>query len=214
MTAHRRVCLLTGVGAGKGESSMTVRALLLSSTLLLAFVPVHAQGPPPNYQQLAGQVADLQARIAKLEGNIVASDLVGTYSLLVMDTSMTAFHAGAPAVPATITTSSTNAALTLNADGTGSANISRCEGATLTQGTWSLTGSNSCGTSTQVGVTWTYANGVSTITFLDENGNPDHNEAISFTVALGGRLLVIGGSPFHPADPSSDHLLFLATRLR
>ena len=196
---------------------MTVRTVLLSWALLLASVPAHAQGPsapPPNYQQLAVQIADLQARVAKLEGNIVASDLVGTYSLLVMDTSMTAFHPGVPAVPATITTSSTNAALTLNADGTGSANLSRCEGAMLTQGTWSLTGSNSCGTSTQAGLTWTYANGVSTITFLDENGNPDHNGPIPFTVALGGRLLVIGGSPFHPSDPSSDHLLFLATRLR
>jgi hypothetical protein len=200
-----------------GESSMTLRTVLVSSALLLASVPAHAQGPagpPPNYQQLSAQLANLQARVAKLEGNIVASDLVGTYSLLVMDTSMTAFHPGAPAVPATITTSSTNAALTLNADGTGTANINRCETATLTQGTWSVTGNNACGPQTQTALTWTYANGISTITFLDDNGAPDHNGPISFTVALGGRLLVIGGSPFHPSDPSSDHILFLATRLR
>jgi len=193
---------------------MTLRTVLLSSALLLASVPAHAQGPggpPPNYQQLAGQVADLQARVNKLEGNIVASDLVGTYSLLVMDTAMTGFH---PGVPATITTSSTAAALTLSADGTGSANLTRCDAATLTQGTWSLTGGSDCGTSTQTNLTWTYANGVSTITFLDASGAPDHNGPIPFTVALGGRLLVIGGSPFHPGDPSSDHLLFLATRLR
>ncbi len=195
---------------------MTVRTVFLSSALLLASVPAHAQGPnaPPNFPQLAAQVADLQARVGKLEGNVVASDLVGTYSLLVMDTSMTAFHPGVPAVPATISTSSTNAALTLNPDGTGSATLSRCDGATLTQGTWSVTGFNSCGGSTQTGITWTYAKGVTTITFLDENGAPDHNGPIPFTVALGGRLLVIGDSPFHPSDPSSDHLLFLATRLR
>jgi C-terminal lipocalin-like domain len=196
---------------------MTVRTVVLSSALLLASVPAHAQGPagpPPTYQQLVAQIGDLQARVAKLEGHIVASDLVGTYSLLVMDTAMSAFHPGVPPVPATISTNSTNVALTLNADGTGTANLIRCESATLTQGTWSLTGNSSCGSSTQTGVTWTYANGVSSITFLDENGNPDHNGPISFTVALGGRLLVLGGSPFHPSDPSSDHLLFLATRLR
>jgi hypothetical protein len=158
----------------------------------------------------------LQARVGKLEGNIVASDLVGTYSVLVMNTSMTALHPAVPGVPgrpATITTSATNAVVTLNADGTGSANPSSCENETLTQGVWSLTGDNACGAPTRA-LTWTYANGVSTITFLDDNGVPDHNGALSFTVALGGRLLVLGGSPFHADDPSSDHLLFLATRLR
>jgi hypothetical protein len=199
---------------------MTVRTVVVSSALLLASIPAHAQGPggpPPN--SLAAQVAALQTRVSKLEGNIDASDLVGTYSLLVMDTVMTAFHPGVPGgvspVPATITTNSTNATFTLNADGTGSVNISVCEMARLTQGTWSLTGDSSCGPqSTQRALTWTYANGVNSITVLDDNGNPDHNGPLSFTVALGGRLLVLGGSPFHPADPSSDHLLFLATRLR
>jgi hypothetical protein len=193
---------------------MTLRTVVLSSALLLASVPAHAQGqgqggPPAN--SLAGQVADLQARVAKLEGNIVASDLVGTYSLLVMDTTMTALHPppapGVPGMPATITTSSTNAALTLNADGTGIANLARCDEAKLTQGPWSLTGSNTCSTQ-QTAVTWTYANGVNTITFLDST------DVIPFTVALGGRLLVIGDSPFHAGDPSSDHVLFLATRLK
>lgn len=199
---------------------MTIRTVFLSSALLLASVPAHAQGPagpPPNYQQLAAQLSDLQARVAKLEGQIVASDLAGTYSLLVMDTAMSAFHPptlGGSAVPATITTGSSNAALTLNADGTGSGSLIHCEAETLTQGSWSLTGNNACGTPTQIGVTWTYADGIATITFLDENGAPDHNGPIPFTVALGGRLLVIGSSSFHASDPSSDHILFLATRLR
>jgi hypothetical protein len=193
---------------------MTARTVLMSSALLLASVPAYAQrpaGPPATPQQLATQLAALQARVDTLEGNIVTSDLVGTYSLLVMATSMTASH---PGVPATITTSSTNAALTLNADGTGTANLGRCEAAMLTQGTWSVTGGSDCGPQTQKAVTWTYADGVSAITFLDDNGNPDHNGPISFTVALGGRFLVVGGSPFHASDPSSDHLLFLATRLK
>jgi hypothetical protein len=199
----------------------TRAAFVVVALVFTVASPARAQGPgqpPPNYQQLAAQIANLQARVAKLEGNIVASDLAGTYSLLVMDTSMSAFHPatpGVPAVPATIGTGATNAALTLNADGTGSVNLIRCEGETLTQGTWSLTGDNAaCGTPTDTGLTWTYANGVSTIIFLDANGAPDHNGPIPFTVALGGRLLVIAGSPFHAGDPSSDHILFLATRLR
>jgi hypothetical protein len=199
---------------------MTLRTVLVSSALLVASVPAQAQGPggpPPNYQQLLAQVANLQQRVAKLEGNIVASDLVGTYSLLVMDTSLTAFHPGVPGVtppvPATITTGATNAVVTLNADGTGTANLSSCETETLTQGAWSLTGDNACGTQTTA-LTWTYANGVSAITFLNADGTPDHNGPISFTVAVGGRVLVVGGSPFHASDPSSDHILFLATRLK
>ena len=203
---------------------MTVRTVtvVLSSALLLASVPAHAQGqgagsPPPSYQQLATQLAALQARVSKLEGNIVASDLVGTYSLLVMGTSMSAFHAaspGVPAVPATMTTGTTSGTLTLNADGTGSGTIVRCDGATLAlNGT--LTGTNDdCGAQPTTGVTWTYANGVVTITFLDSNGVPDHNGPIPFTVALGGRLFVLGDSPFHPSDPSSDHLLFIFARLQ
>jgi hypothetical protein len=190
-------------------------AALVVAVVLSAAIPARAQGQgqaPPSYQQLAAHVADLQARVAKLEGNITAADLAGTYSLVVMDTSMSGFHPatpGAPALPATISTSSTNAMLTLNADGTGTANLIRCAGSTLTQGTWALTGGDSCdGSSTASAVTWSYANGVSTITFVNDN------EAIPFTVALGGRLLVIGDSAFHAGDPSSDHLLFLATRLR
>ena len=204
---------------------MTIRTVILSSALLLASVPAYAQGqgqgqgsPPPNTQQLAAQLAALQARVAKLEGNIVASDLVGTYSLLVMGTSMSAFHpasGGAGPIPATITTGTTAGTLTLNADGTGTANIVRCDGATLTLANGSLRGTNDdCGTEPASSLTWAYANGVVSITVLDSNGQPDHNGAIPYNVALGGRLFVLGDSPFHASDPSSDHLLFIAARLQ
>lgn len=57
-------------------------------------------------------------------------------------------------------------------------------------------------------VTWTYANGVITITFLDDGDD------IPMAVALGGRLLFQAAAPFHPSDPSSDQLLFIAARLK
>jgi hypothetical protein len=177
------------------------------ASLLLAFAfisaPVFAQGPPAaggGVQSLASDLAALTARVAKLEGDIVASDLAGTYNFIVLDTSMSAAVA-----PATISTSAIRATLTLNADGTGFGSAGTCEGSTLTlAGT--MTGLFGCGGSPNV--TWTYANGVITITFLDEG------EQIPFSVALGGRLLIVAFSPFHPSDPSSDHVLMIATRLR
>jgi hypothetical protein len=57
-------------------------------------------------------------------------------------------------------------------------------------------------------VTWTYANGVITITFLSDG------DEIPFAVALGGRLLINAFAPFHPSDPSSNQFLLVAARLR
>jgi hypothetical protein len=194
---------------------MGIRAASLSIVFAVALaavpVPVRAQGPggpPPNYQQLVSQIANLQARVAKLEGNIVASDLAGTYNFLVLDTSMT----GVPNV-ATIRTSGIRATLTLNADGTGSASGLSCGGSKLTVATGALTDAGEdedldCSSGATVGVTWTYAGGVITITFLNDG------DQIPFSVALGGRLLIVGGASFHPRDPSSDQTLFIATRLQ
>jgi hypothetical protein len=57
-------------------------------------------------------------------------------------------------------------------------------------------------------VTWTYADGVITITFLNDG------DEVPFNVALGGRLLIVAFAPFHPGDPSSDQVLLIASRLR
>jgi hypothetical protein len=153
-------------------------------------------------------VAALEAAVAKLEGNIVASDLAGTYNLVGINTTMDAAHPPIPGPPspASITTEAFRGTLTLNDDGTGVTSAFSGEGSTLTQGTWAMTGFGGSGPDDNV--TWTYANGVITITFLDEG------EQIPFSVALGGRLLIVAFSPFHPSDPSSDHVLMIATRLR
>jgi hypothetical protein len=191
---------------------MTTRAaVLLSIAFVFSALPARAQGPgpggpPPSYQQLVSQLADLQARVARLEGNITAADLAGTYTALIMDITMDGFRAGGQS--ATITTDTTRASLTLNADGTGSGSGFSCEQSTLTLATGALSG-GSCGEGGSGGeVTWTYANGVATITFLDDG------DQIPFTVAAGGRLLIVGGSFFHDSDQSSNHLQFILTRLR
>jgi hypothetical protein len=180
---------------------------------VFASLPAHAQGgPPPNYQALVSQVATLTARVTtlqgqvdKLEGNIVASDLAGTYNITGLSTTMSAFHPGTPPIPATINTSAFRATLTLNADGTGVTSAFTGEGSTLTL-TGAMTGVG--GNEPADTVTWTYANGVITITFQQDG------DEIPFTVALGGRLLIMAYAPFHPSDPSSDQFQIIATRLR
>ena len=187
-----------------------------SLLLALGFVsaPVFAQGPPGGVggNNLAAQVAALSARVAKLEGSIVAADLAGHYSVVVLDTTMIGSSPGNPAEPATITTSVIRAGLTLNADGTGSMNgntvFPGCEGSTLLlTGAMQAADTAEC-ESGQSDVTWTYDAGVITITFLSDG------DQLPFSVALGGRLFILAFSPFHPSDPSSNHVLFIATRLK
>lgn len=187
--------------------SIRVASVVVAFVVTVA-VPARAQvagQPPPNYPQLAQQVASLQARVAKLEGNIDASDLAGTYSVTALSTTMTALHTGSPTVNATISTAAFRGTLTLNANGTGSTSPLTCEGSTLTQGSWAMHGFDCSEPSTDV--TWTYANGVITITFLNDG------DEIPLNVAVGGRFLIVAFAPFHPGDPSSDQFLLIATRL-
>jgi hypothetical protein len=188
-------------------------ASVVVALVITVAVPARAQGPgqgpgqpPPNNQGLAAQIADLQARVAKLEGNIVASDLAGTYSVTLLSTTMTALRPGTPVVNATINTAAGRGTITLNANGTGTLSGLTCEGSTLIQGSWAMHGFDCSEPSDSV--TWTYANGVITITFLSDG------DEIPFTVALGGRLFMMAFAPFHPSDPSSDQFMLIATRLR
>ena len=190
---------------------MGIRTASVAAAFMFAVAaPAWAQGPGqpalPNYPELVAQVASLQARIAKLEGNVATVDLAGTYTLTALNTSMTAAHPGLPPVNATITTTGGQATLTLNADGTGSFSNFRCQGSTLTQGPWSMHGVD-CSQSGTETATWTYADGVVTIR------TPD-GEEVPYTVALGGRLLIVAFAPFHPSDPSSDQAVLIATRLK
>ena len=208
---------------------MNIRAAVLFFAFAFAALPAQAQGPggpPPNYQQIAAQVAaltaqsaalqaqvtTLQGQVSKLEGNIAASDLAGTYAVMGLNTTMDALRVGV--APATITTESFRFKMTLNAPatpgaiGTGSTSLpASCEGATLTLGSGSMA-DHICEDEGPTDVTWTYANGVITITFLSDG------DEIPFTVAVGGRLLIMSFAPFHPSDPSSNQFLLIATRLQ
>jgi hypothetical protein len=189
---------------------------LVVTSLVLAFSLISL--PPALAQGRGGgsggggtqaDIAALEARIAKLEGNIVAADLAGTYSVIGYSTDMKGFRAGPPAQNATISTSTFRATLTLTADGNGRiGGPGSCEGATLTPSTGSMNG-EACEVSGETSdVTWTYTDGVVTVTFLEDG------DQLPFNVALGGRFLIIAFSPFHAGDPSSDHALIVATRLK
>ncbi len=67
---------------------MNIRTAFVSLALVLASVPAFGQGNHGNAsgnggsngsKDLSAAVADLQARVARLEGNITAADLAGTY---------------------------------------------------------------------------------------------------------------------------------------
>lgn len=96
---------------------MNIRAASLLFAFVFAALPAHAQrhddgdqdqdrrahaqrhddeGDDDGHAGLASAVAALAARVDKLEGNITAADLVGTYRLTAIDTPMSAFVAGVP----------------------------------------------------------------------------------------------------------------------
>ena len=187
---------------------MKCRIASLFFLLAVIATPVFAQGPPGRGGGgLASDLAALTARVAKLEGNIVASDLAGTYNFVGIVNTMDGIRPGVS--PATITTEAFRGTLTLNANGTGTSGPpGGCEGSTLTQGTWILTGVSANCSEAPENVTWAYANGVITITFESDG------DQIPFAVALGGRFLIMAFAPFHPSDPSSNQFLFIATRLQ
>jgi hypothetical protein len=126
---------------------MKSRVALLFLGVAFIAAPVFAQGKPPaapsgGSQQLASDLAALTARVAKLEGNIEASDLAGTYFVVAFSTDMNAVRPDPPSEPAAISTGTLRLNLTLNADGSGHIAPSTiapggaCEGSTLTlQGT-------------------------------------------------------------------------------
>jgi hypothetical protein len=89
----------------------------------------------------------------------------GTYTALVMDTNMDGVNLGGQT--ASITTRTTTGTITLNADLTGSISGGLCEGSKLTLSTGVLTGVD-CSEGGTGNITWTYADGVATITFLDD----------------------------------------------
>lgn len=186
---------------------MNFRTAALASALALVFgftaLPAHAQ-PSPIPVALAKQVADLQARVAKLEGTIVASDLAGTYAVHTIDTHLSS---AAPASIAAVVSSST---VTLNADGTGVLSpAGSCGGAVLMPAIGVLSPIN-CTGAPGYPFTWTYADGV-----LDEILDPLYvpgGGTVRFDVGIGGRIMTTSFAPAYGTD--ADTLFLILTRLK
>ena len=146
-------------------------------------------------------VAALQTSVNKLDGDITAADLVGTYSVAGFQTELDPLvGTSVPPVQATINSSAYAETFTLNADGTGTAQGTQ-NGWTLVQGPWSVNPFSSPG-GTTVNLTWAYSEGV--VAFVLSNG--DHGQ---FVVGAGGRVMF-------NASTNTDHTtsLFIATRLQ
>src|SRR4051812_37524077 len=84
--AHR-IGRLESLPGKKDLMKLRLAALLLGFVFIS--VPVFAQGGKGGgTKDLSADLAALAARVSKLEGNIVAADLAGTYNFMVIDTSM------------------------------------------------------------------------------------------------------------------------------
>jgi len=172
---------------------MNPRVPSLFFAVAFAALLAQAQNPAPTIESLASDLAALTARVAKLEGQIVAADLVGTYALRGIQVELSGGSSTQVSSYVYLGTA------VLAADGT----------ATLTgteSGNTLLFGSSSSvspfmgsggGTFT---TTWTYADG--TVTTL--------GGALPLAVAAGGRILI--GSSANNSD--GTNVLLILTRLQ
>jgi hypothetical protein len=197
---------------------MKRRALLLLP-VAFAFISIstHAQGPfPPggrgggpgtSLPDLAAQIAALEARVAKLEGQITMADLAGNYSLFGLLNHLEALIPGAPGSPpqrnALIGNAIVRAAVTLNANGSGSVQ-STFTGGVLQQGPWTLELFAESGPNE---LTWSYdpTTGVGSVL-------TDEGEQLRFRTAAGGRIWVGNNAESEAGDFSETLLTILVRR--
>jgi hypothetical protein len=178
------------------ERLMKLRVPSLFFAVAFAALSAQAQNPGATIDSVASDLAALAARVAKLEGQIVAADLVGTYALRAIQLELS----GGAGSPAQVSSYVIVGTVTLNADGTVSISASPANGNTLSF-TTPPSVSIFQGSGNGVGsTTWTYDNGSVTVV----GGAPP------LTVAAGGRVLV-GVSANR--DDGTDVLLIL-TRLQ
>jgi hypothetical protein len=161
-----------------------------------AFAAVTTQAQSPTIESLASDLVALTGRVAKLEGQIVAADLVGTYALRGFQIELSGGAGG----PAQVSSYVFTGTVTLNADGTASFVGTPDNGNSLsftTPASVSIFQGSGGGSGTS---TWTYVDGSVTV----EGGTPP------LSVAAGGRVLV--GVSANQAD-GTDVILIL-TRLQ
>jgi hypothetical protein len=180
----------------KPMNRIRVASLFFVVAFVFAPLPAHAQGPTRGAgNSLAARLDALELRVAKLEGNITAADLVGTYRVVGLITDLD----GGP--PASVTMLTVFGTATLAADGTGT--LQQAAGAIdLVQGNpW--TDHPFFLPAEETAITWDYASGILHIS----DGTP--NLDVNFNVGAGGRVLTL-------AELSDDNTadLFIVTRLR
>jgi hypothetical protein len=174
---------------------MSLRAPSLCFTLAFAALSAQGQNSGATVDSLASDLAALTARVAKLEGQIVAADLVGTYAIHGIQVELSGGNS--PQVSSYVFVGT----VVLASDGTASLTTAAPSGNTLSIGSPSsvspFMGSGGGGTSTGA---WTYADGTLTL----QGGAPP------LAVAAGGRILI--GSSANPSD--GTNVLLILTRLQ
>lgn len=167
---------------------------IVAVTFAVGAVRAHAQGPPA----VPGAAASLTARIEALEARLAAletideSDVVGRWKLQTLGIELNRGFAGTPGTPARVNTEADNdIVITLSADHSvqvsGSGTL-RCTLPVLTFGI------ASCQPFVEepVTLTWSFANGVVTI-----SGDPEDGP-IEWVVPANGVIVFGGTSEFQP----------------
>jgi hypothetical protein len=176
-------------------STIRLTSLCFVVALAIAPFPASAQGGPPGaaganlaarVEALEAAVAALQSgqtalnsRVGKLEGNITAADLAGTYKAAGLFVDLDG------GFPARIEVFTLNAVATLNADGTGVIEqqgnfLGLIQGAPWTEQNGSFPPES-------IAITWSYANGILHVS--DGTVNLD----VDFVVGAGGRVATFSG---------------------
>jgi len=194
--------------------------LVFLASIVVIAIPAAAQGrggspggAGVSLPELASQVTDLQARIAKLEsGAFTASDLVGVWGWRSIGVSLAGTLPGGTPRAASIMLETTggvtgNATLTLRADGTGEFAGQGDTQFILTQGSpWRLD-SPAVQSGTEA-VTWSLVNGALHVIPVS---NPTN--AIDFPILPGGRMAVWSTGQ-HNGDGSTWSQLGLLVKIQ
>ena len=179
-------------------SRITTASLFFLATLAFAPVQAEAQGPGAA-NNVSARLAALEAKVAKLEGNITSADLVGSYRTAALTTDLDGGSS------ASVTMFAYGATTTLAADGTGEIIFGGGTSGVieLVQGTPWTDSAALIPAQQPISITWSYANGVVHIT--DGTVNLD----LHLDVGAGGRILTWAGLS---DDNTAD--IIIGTRLR
>jgi len=184
------VALVSSILGGPASAQVTVPNTFAAGS------PARASEVNANFQALATAINNLGARVSKLEGNIVAADLAGAYTLTRLQTEL----GGGNSAYVAVYTATDN--LVLAADGTGTLTSGTPEqGHQLNVVTRVLTPFIGSGGGGVLNFTWTYANGKLAAVL--------GNTTSTFSTVAGGRLLV--GASANPADGTNVILLLTRT---